>query len=356
MRRRLHRRGGGASLVAGTRAGPVPRSRDHDGRGQGQQGEAAGDPATPACAHGDKYTPIRTATATATINIGAITMPRLTGRVGAATLGLLLAFGALSAHDFWIVPLAFELEPGAVLEAHAQTSSRFPTSVAAIVPERIADARLIGAASEERLTDLTVRGTSLVLRHRPADGQRVVAVTLVARSTRTTPERLERYIALEGAPELAARYRREGAYPTTDSVTQVVTKFAKTTVAVGRGGRTAFDRAAGHVLELMPLSDPLRLRPGDTLAVRLFYRGRPVVGAHLHAGAAPAGLTTASDTAAARAATWSDVTMITGPDGTARLAVPTAGLWNVRTLYGAPLPDTPGTWEVLFASLVFAVP
>ncbi len=279
---------------------------------------------------------------------------RLRFVVGATAL--MLAAAALSAHDFWIVPTSFRLTPGTVLEVYGQTSTRFPTSVAAVVPERVVEARLIGAAGEERLTDLSVRGTSLVLRHRPSGvGQRIVAVALAARSARTTPERLERYIALEGAPELAARYRREGAYPSGDSVTQVSAKFAKTIVDIGDGGARVFDRPAGHALELVPLADPQQLRPGDTLAVRLLYRGTPVAGARLHAGAAPPGLTTTSDTAAARAAQWQDVEAETATDGTARVVVTRGGLWNVRVLHAAPAPAAPDTWEVLFATLVFAV-
>lgn len=260
--------------------------------------------------------------------------------------GSLLALSAvaLSAHDFWIVPTAFEIAPDEAMEVHGQTSTAFPTSVSAVSPERVADARLISASGEERITDLAVSDKSLRLRHRPTTpGQRVVAVGLTTRTARAAAAGLKRYIALEGAPELAERYEREGILPTTDSVTQRTTKYAKTIVEVGRGGPRAFERTAGHPLEFVPVTDPAALHVGDTIAVRLLFRGQPLAGAHLHAGAAPA----AGDT------TQRDVSIVTGRDGVARLPVDRAGVWNVRTLHAAPAEGVAETWDVLFATLVF---
>jgi ketosteroid isomerase-like protein len=276
-------------------------------------------------------------------------------------IAMALTAGLLSAHDFWIVPDAFQVSAGGTLEIRGQTSTKFPTSLGAVTPERVAEARLIGASSDERLTQLSTSGKSLLIRHRPTTpGQHIVAVALVARSTRTTPERLKRYIALEGAPALAERHEREGAFPKTDSVTQISAKFAKTLVEVGQGGSRAFARTVGHELELVPVNDPSALHAGDSLVVRLLYHGRPVAGAHLHAGAAPTGLTATSDSAQAAAAPAAkDISVETGPDGTARIRVGEPGLWNVRTVHAAAAPGTPGAsggpWEAFFATLVFNV-
>ena len=269
-------------------------------------------------------------------------------------IAILLGVGVLYAHDFWIVPNAFQVTSGGLLEVRGQTGVRFPISQSAVAPDRVSEARVSGASSDERIEDLIVSGKSLLIRHRPSGaGQRIVAVTLASRSTRTTPERLQRYIALEGAPELAERYSREGAYPKTDSVTQVAGKFAKTILEVGHGGPRAFAKTVGHALELVPLNDPAGLRAGEALVVRLLFHGRPVVGAHLRAGAAPPGVTALSDSAPAIPAGQRDAVSETGPDGTARVVLGSPGLWNVRALHAAAAGGE--TWEVYFATLVFDV-
>lgn len=272
-----------------------------------------------------------------------------TGRMLGIAGAMLAATAAVAlAHDFWVVPLIFQVAPGSAIEVLGQTGVRFPESQSAVTADRVAEARLISAAEDERITDLSIRERSLLLRHRPTvAGQRVVAVALVPRTARVAPANLKRYVALEGAPELAQRYERDGIFPTSDSVTQRSAKFAKSLVEVGEHGPRAFSRTAGHLLELVPTSDPSSLRSGDTLGVRLLYRGQPLANAYLRAGTA-SGAQTAFDGGATN-----DTTIVTGQDGLARLRLRSGGLWNVRTLHAAPAGNE---WEVLFATLVLQMP
>ena len=101
------------------------------------------------------------------------TRTRVWGVAGAVALALLGAALVAEAHDFWLVPDAFRVTEGGYVEVRGQTSSRFPTSESAVALDRVADARLIGASGSERITELSHRGTSLLLRHRPTTpGQR----------------------------------------------------------------------------------------------------------------------------------------------------------------------------------------
>lgn len=272
-------------------------------------------------------------------------MRRFWGKVMCGS-GLLIGLSAVArAHDFWLVPDAFEIAERAELRVHGQTSSRFPTSESAVAPDRIVEARIIGATNEERITGLSTSGTSLVLRHRPAQaGQRVVVASIAPRSLRASGPEFKRYMELEGAADLAAKYERQGLLPKSDSITRRYAKYAKTIVEVGRGGPRAFSRVAGQVAEFVPLRDPAALRAGDTLPVRLLYRGRPLGDAHVHAGPA-------TDAGAA-----ADLSFTTDADGTVRLPVASAGLWNIRTIHIVPAPSGSGAdWDSHFVSFVFTV-
>lgn len=272
---------------------------------------------------------------------------------------LLLAAAPLLAHDFWLVPDAFRVVLGAELRARGQTSSLFPTSEAAVAVDRVAEAVVLGANSRDVVTQLSHEGSSLVLRHRPRGaGQRVIAVRLKPRLVRESPASFRRYLELEGAPEALERYEREGRLPpagSTDSLTRRYAKYAKTVVEVGRSGPRAFARPVGHPVEFLPLRDPAALRAGDTLSLRLVFRGRPLAGARLHAGSIP-GDARASDTAAARAAGARDVHVTTDRMGVARIVVDRPGLWNVRTIQIVPADARTGAdWDVHWATLVFGV-
>lgn len=144
---------------------------------------------------------------------------------------LLVVNGVGFAHDFWVVPTAFHVITGDNVELRAQTGTVFPQSVAAVASERVAQARILAASGDERLTDFSASGKSLLIKHRPrAAGQRVVALALVPRVTPQSGPGFERYLRLEGADAVADRYQREGRLPR-DSIRMRVTKMAKTLVA-----------------------------------------------------------------------------------------------------------------------------
>src|ERR1700704_6251361 len=57
-------------------------------------------------------------------------------------------------------------------------------------------------------------------------------------------------------------------------------KFAK--AATGAGA--PWDTALGHELEIVPLADPAAVRVGETLRVRVLFRGQPLAGADVERG------------------------------------------------------------------------
>ena len=278
----------------------------------------------------------------------------------AAGIALLGAAAVAEAHDFWLVPNAFTNAPGDQIEIRGQTSSRFPTSESAVATDRVASAHLLGATSAQRIDDLSTRGTSLLLRHRPTTaGQRIIAVQLFPRSMRESAASFRRYLELEGATEALARVDGEGLLRGRDSVTRRYAKYAKTVVEIGTNGPRAFARIAGHPLEFIPQADPTRLSAGDTLRVRLLYQGQPLVGIRVHsdvvdsAGSPPAA--TGATQGAPAAASASTTDYVTDADGLIRVPITRAGLWNVRTIHIVQADAASGAnWDAHWATLVFS--
>jgi ketosteroid isomerase-like protein len=269
-----------------------------------------------------------------------------------APLLVLGAAVAAEAHDFWLVPDAFQIAERNAIEVRGQTSSRFPTSESAVALDRVADARLIGASREWATTDLSHRGKSLLIRHRPSTpGQYIVAVTLRPRSVRESVASFRRYLEREGAPEALSRIEREGLLAGRDSVTRRYAKYAKTLVEVGAGGGRAFSRAAAHPLEFVPTSDPATLRAGDTLVVRLLYSGQAAAGIRVHAGA----VSWPVDEASAPAPS-DDVHLTSDTNGTLHVPITRSGLWNVRTIHVVrAAANSDADWDTHWATFVFQV-
>lgn len=270
-----------------------------------------------------------------------------------ATALLLGAAGPLAGHDFWLIPLGFDLAVGDNLTVLGQTSSAFPSTLSAVTPDRIASARVVDAQGETPITDFAVAGSSLQLKHQPRSaGQKVVAVTIHPRNVRESAASFQNYLVVEGAPEALERLRREGRVPT-DSVTRRYAKYAKSLVTVGRDGPAAWAKPVGHPLELVPVQAAIP-EVGGTLAVRLLFRGAPLASAALHAGFVPMAAT--ADQLNAVAGKEQHVKLTTDAQGIARVPVGAAGLWNVRTIHIAEAARGSGAdWDTHWATLVFPV-
>lgn len=268
-------------------------------------------------------------------------MPNLSRRIALLALAVSLASGVASAHDFWLVPDVFAVPASGEIVVKGQTSSVFPTTLSAVTPDRVTEARVIGAADDERITALSTHDNSLILRHRPkTPGQKVIAAAVGWRHVKETAESFRKYLVAEGAEDALTHYDRTGQLPKSDIVRRYA-KYGKTVVEVGEGPR-AFDRSAGHPLEFIPLSDPAAA-PAGQLQLRLMFQGKPLPGARVHAGTAPR-----------NGRSGTDVSTVTTNSGI--VTVPAgAGLWNVRTIHVVPAPaGADAQWDVHWATFVYS--
>ena len=207
------------------------------------------------------------------------TTARYSRSVVLAAFAVVAAASTAAAHDFWLIPDLFAFDANSTLQVNArQGGGKFPVGTA-VQLERVVDARIIGATTSAKLTEMSVVGSSLTLRHKPTtDGQYAIAVSLAPRVFRETPAGISRFLTAEGGAAEAARLERETPFAGLDSVIFTAASYAATVVEVGTGGPRAFAKLAGIRLEFVPLDDPSHLHVGDTLHVRMLGNGRPVPG------------------------------------------------------------------------------
>ena len=276
--------------------------------------------------------------------------PRRRTPAAVALVGLLVVAGVAEAHDTWLLPDLFALAGGSPVELSARAGGgKFPAGSAVPLP-RVATVRLVGAASETRITDLAVEGGALRLRHAPpAAGQYRVVLSLTPGTIRSTPAGLLRFLRLEGGAAEAQRIERLGMVAGEDSLAFVHSASASTVIEVGRGGPRAFNRAAGLSLELLPLRDPGALAVGDTLHLRVLGDGQPVAGIGVE-------YKPAADTLTAGATPPAYTTVLADAQGVAHLPLTAAGPWIVRAAYVSARADaTPREYAVSRATFVWQV-
>lgn len=264
-----------------------------------------------------------------------------------AALATLTVVSTATAHDFWLIPDMFGFAGTATVHVNGRSGVKFPEG-SAVQPTRVAEARIIGANSTTRITEMTVEGTSLRLHQKPtATGQYLVVAALTARTTRTTPAGLIRYLKAEGGAGEAARLERENAFVGMDSVIYTGASYAATVFELGTGGPRAFSKSAGFPLEFVPVNDPAHVHLGDTLHVKVLGAGEPVPNTSVDA-------TPAFDSTAAVGMSGA-VTLTTDASGILHLPLTKAGPWMLRSAFVGRRSGTTTEWDVSRSTYVFNV-
>lgn len=278
--------------------------------------------------------------------------PAVGTSIVAVVLSLAAVVSTAAAHDFWVIPDMFAYSADSVVRASGRSGTRFPSGTA-VQPERVADARFIGDRGSWKITELAVEGNSLRLSQTPAaPGQYLIAVALTARTTRSTPAGLLRFLRLEGGPSEADRLERENALTGADSLEYRATSYGIAIVQVGRGGGPAYSATTGFPLEFVPVKDPSRLHVGDTLHVKIMGGGKALPQASLFAGAAA----DSAATAPAGASQSQSTTLVADANGIVHVPLHAAGAWNLRAAYVSRRTDAgANAWDIARATYVFGV-
>jgi uncharacterized GH25 family protein len=261
-------------------------------------------------------------------------------RAKAAVLFTLwLAAAPARAHDTWILPAAFALEPGRELRIDGTSGMTFPVLDDAIDPARIATAAVRVAGKTIPLARRKA-SKSLVLTATAAEAGLATAwLSLAPRTLELTPAQVDEYLKEIGAPaEVERRWRERSG---SRRWRETYRKHAKTILRVGKGGDATWREPAGLVLEIVPDRDPTALSPGGALGIRLLEGGQPRAGLAVTAVAARGG---------PRAMATTDA------DGRASFTLAAAGPWLLAaTELREKASETAVAWESDFTTLTLAV-
>gem|GEM_PF-2924486 len=270
-------------------------------------------------------------------------------------LAALLWAGPLEAQDFWLIPDSFAPSSRSTIAVAGMSGDLFPRGAYALRPAAVADARLVGAAGQERVFDLSSDGRNLRLRRKPrVPGQYLVAVSLKPHSARMTKTAFLSRLREQGAEEEAARLSRESAFGPTETVTIRSQRFATVIVDIGSGPKV-FDRGAGYPIDFIPQSDPARATAGDTLGFRVVLDGHPLSALSIHVTLEPEARTSRRGNRKAS----TDLRFRTDVEGMVRIPATESGTWKLSTarvvLLASPGGPEPGFWDVTWATYVFHI-
>ena len=254
---------------------------------------------------------------------------------------LLLPASPAAAHDYWIEPSLFRLDPGDRVLFYLRVGELFRGEPAAF--------------SIERMTRFTIDNVSrrfdvLPLQHDPAGMARLNESGLQVVSFENTPsylelpaERFNAYLQAEGLQSILQA--REEAGASGQPGREAYSRCAKTLLWVEGGeppatGAGIHARPVGTTLELLPDMNPYGMKAPAALTVKLLYQGQPVPGALVMA------LSKKAPEEVQRGES--------GPDGRAEFQLQHSGVWMVKAVHMVPASTLEREdWRSYWASLTF---
>lgn len=201
---------------------------------------------------------------------------RLTIRFSLLLASLFLAAAAL-AHEFWLLPLRFFVEPGSKHSLHVFVGEDFTGERWAGKSTRLT--RLMHYTATDS-ADLTAAATTADTVHTTVafqkPGLHLVALTTNNAFLELPADKFNTYLQDDGLDNVVALRRQRGE--TNKPGREAYRRCAKTLILAGPASPTdrTFARPAGQVLELLPEQNPYTLKAGAALTVRLLYEGKPL--------------------------------------------------------------------------------
>jgi len=197
-------------------------------------------------------------------------------RLAAILLAACVAFTtapAASAHEFWIEPQAFRIEPGEAVRGDLKVGQNFKGNVFPYLRNRFVSFRMTGRETESGIENYDGASPSFDLRD--AD-EGLVIVSYLSTADRLIYRDWDTFLAYaeyEGLQWAVDAHRQRGL-PERD-FSETFVRCAKALIQVGPADSQDRDRAVGLPLELVAQANPYDA-PLDRLAVQLLWQGKPL--------------------------------------------------------------------------------
>jgi uncharacterized GH25 family protein len=193
---------------------------------------------------------------------------------------IVLGATTLAAHDFWLLPQLFRINPGDSVTISANTGMDFPNSLSAVTPDRVNQFILVGKSIKKNITDLKVQGNSLVTECTfKESGTYVVGVDLKPKEIKLTAEEFNEYLLHDGLPNIYELRKKEGIL--NKGAVEHYSKYPKTIIQVGKKLDETPTKPLGLPIEIVPKVNPYGLKIGDDLEVTVLFQGKPLSGTEI---------------------------------------------------------------------------
>jgi uncharacterized GH25 family protein len=246
----------------------------------------------------------------------------------------------LSAHEFWLNPDKFIYQRGEKINIKFLVGENFEGENWKGNKGKIQLLKLYyGGVSDDLSKYISEEnGDSLQLAQLD-EGTNLVAFNNTNTFIELEPAKFNEYLIEDGLTD-AMEYRTLNN-ETGSMGRELYQRCAKTLIQVGNVKDKTFSVATGMPVDIIPLSNPYRLKNNDTLRVKILFQKQPLADALIKIWRRENNNTTKTN-------------LITDANGEIIFPVSTSGKWMVSTVKMVRLPDgSPADWQSYWGSLTW---
>lgn len=258
------------------------------------------------------------------------------------------------AHEFWFTPVTAPLVAGDSASLTVRVGQYFEGDVLGFSAPQTVALRQYSASGVIDLRQLLPRssGVPALIVPLPAPGTHMVIFNSQPNFISLPAGTFHAYLHDEGLDFI--KDQREAAGNAEKPGRERYRRFVKTLLRVGPGvdalpsaaanPDTTYLTRTGQRLEILPMTNPVAMAPGDTLGVRVEFEGKPLEGALLKAWHKRGGQTLI-------------IRAKTAANGSASFDLPYAGPWMISVVHMIPAVGVKDIdWDSLWGNLSFSIP
>ena len=251
---------------------------------------------------------------------------------------ILLVSNAASAHYTFVMPEKFRVSQGETVKIGFHSADGFPDSSA--IGKRFQETALYTISGRTAITGLAEDGKRLVASVTvPASGHIVATVMNASAMENMKAESFTKYLQEEGLTNIVDDRAKAGE--SDKPARERYTMYAKSILLAGAPNND-YKRTIGLPIEIIPEKDPYAMKAGESLPVRVLFKGVPAKNLEMMA--------------TSTAMTPVKANSIGRTDADGRINVPvTAGLWRLHTILMERSSQPDADWESHWATLTFEV-
>lgn len=260
-------------------------------------------------------------------------------------LFLTLWLGASAqAHEFWMAPDRFAVPVRSEVALALRVGENFsgdPVGFGRPITETLRWFSQSGAVDLTRQVPEQLNQDRISLAfERP--GTQLIALDTKPFTVTLAADTFNAYLREEGLERVVAQ--REAAARQAEPGRERYRRHVKTLLNVGGTSDASHAVRTGQTLEIVPLSDPARMKPGGALSLQVLFEGQPLQGALVkvwnHSGTQLNVLRTRTDA-----------------QGRSTTVLPWSGVWMASVVHMVPATDQAGwDWDSHWGNLTFELP